>query len=46
MVLIKYQFSASDSLEEILDDQELNLVILRGFDYWVLLGFGFSEVGF
>ena len=29
-----------------LDDQEHNLVILRGFDYWVLLGFGFSEVGF
>ena len=29
-----------------LDDQELNLVILWDFDYSVLLGFGFFEVGF
>ena len=35
VVLIKYQFSASDSLEEVLDDQELNLVIFRDFGMWV-----------
>ena len=29
-----------------LDDQELNLVILLDFDHWILLGFGFFEVGF
>ena len=28
-----------------LDDQELNLVILWDFDHWILLGFGFFEVG-
>ena len=28
-----------------MDDQELNLVILWDFDY-ILLGFGFFEVGF